>query len=89
MLYRCGLRGLIELDLLFGVWARNNIDRLSAEDLDYLDHLSLQETPDLMKWFLKKEPVPEELHHPIMAEIQEYALNGTKEWAPAKGTGNQ
>lgn len=88
ILYRCKLRGLLELDLLLGVFAKDNIDRYSAEELDRFEALSLEETPDLMKWALAKEEAPPE-YRELLRDIQHFAFEGTKEWAPQKGQGNQ
>lgn len=50
MLYRCRQRGLLELDLIIGVWAEENIAKLNAEELDELERIIDLENPDLLKW---------------------------------------
>src|SRR4051812_13620121 len=57
ILYRCKQRGLLELDLIMGAFATKQIRQLGQQDLDDLEKLSLCETPDVMQWILKQQPV--------------------------------
>lgn len=50
MLYRARQRGWLELDLLVGMWAEREIERLAPETLNDLEVLLDQENPELYKW---------------------------------------
>ena len=60
MLYHSKQRGWLELDLIFGTFADQNLAKLSEKDvLDYARILE-EEAPDLFKWLSGQSPVPAE-----------------------------
>jgi len=50
MLYRARQRGWLELDLLVGMWAEREVERLTPEMLNDVEVLLDQENPELYKW---------------------------------------
>ena len=87
MLYRCKQRGLLELDMLLGTWATENIFDLSTDELNDFESIIKQENPDLQNWILQHEEVPKELDNGIMKTLQEYVKSTNKTFTVA--TGNQ
>eukprot|EP00271_Cylindrocystis_brebissonii_P009253 TRINITY_DN23963_c0_g1_i1.p1 TRINITY_DN23963_c0_g1~~TRINITY_DN23963_c0_g1_i1.p1 ORF type:complete len:235 (-),score=33.14 TRINITY_DN23963_c0_g1_i1:75-779(-) len=60
ILYRSRMRGYLELDLLLGKWAEQNIGHLDEATLNDLVSLLDEENPDLWKWLTGQvEPSPE------------------------------
>lgn len=90
MLYRCVQRGMLELDLVVGGWARANIFELPEADLDALQVIIDQENPDLMMWLIDKEQGPDEIeNNEIFKKIRGYVpAAGSKFMLKPEG-GNQ
>ncbi|KAJ7534276.1 hypothetical protein O6H91_13G087400 [Diphasiastrum complanatum] len=61
ILYRSRQRGFLELDLLLGKWAEDNIQDLHDEQLEALVEVLDVENPDLWKWLTGQEGAPESL----------------------------
>ena len=51
-----------------------------GKDLDDFDRLSLQESPDLLKWLTKQTPVPVEMDGAVFRQLQRYVLEEKKYW---------
>jgi len=61
ILYRSRQRGYLELDLLLGKWAEDNIAHLDQNRLKDLVDLLEEENPDLWNWLTGQAEVPPEL----------------------------
>uniref|UniRef100_A0A7S0R4C6 Succinate dehydrogenase assembly factor 2, mitochondrial n=1 Tax=Chlamydomonas leiostraca TaxID=1034604 RepID=A0A7S0R4C6_9CHLO len=61
LLYRSKQRGFLELDLLVGLWAEQNIPQMDLPMLDHMTVLLDQENPDLFKWLTGQLPAPEHM----------------------------
>jgi succinate dehydrogenase flavin-adding protein (antitoxin of CptAB toxin-antitoxin module) len=61
MLYRARQRGWLELDLLVGMWAEREVDRLTPEMLNDFEVLLDQENPELYKWLTGQITPPESM----------------------------
>ena len=58
MLYHSKQRGWLELDLIFGTFAEQYLNKLEERDvLDY-ERILEEENPDLFKWLSGQSPVP-------------------------------
>ena len=87
MLYRCKQRGLLELDLLLGTWADENIMSLDDKQLDQLDDIIKEENPDLHNYILQHEKTPSNIDNDIMKQLQYYVTKTNKRFTLK--TGNQ
>nr|XP_024399322.1 succinate dehydrogenase assembly factor 2, mitochondrial-like isoform X2 [Physcomitrium patens] len=58
ILYRSRQRGYLELDLLLGKWAEDNINNLDENRLQELVDLLEGENPDLWNWLTGQAEVP-------------------------------
>jgi len=58
LLWRASHRGLREMDLLLGGFARSHIERLSEHELDELETIIAIPDQELMGWLLGDVPVP-------------------------------
>jgi antitoxin CptB len=56
MLYQSGQRGMLELDLLMGSWAKKHLPTLDEAGLTEFDKLLTMETPSLLKMLLNQSP---------------------------------
>lgn len=61
LIYRSKQRGWLEVDLLLGTWASQNVPHLNADDLDQFERFVNQETIDIYNIITLRVPVPEEL----------------------------
>ena len=59
LLWRASHRGLREMDLLLGGFARSHIERLSERELDELETIISIPDQELMGWILGDVPVPQ------------------------------
>lgn len=59
LLWRASHRGLREMDLLLGGFARSHIDRLTETELDELETIIGLPDQELMGWILGGVPVPQ------------------------------
>jgi succinate dehydrogenase assembly factor 2 len=87
LLYRSKQRGWLEVDLLLGTWASENLNRLTTAELDEYERFVNLETIDIYNIITLRVPVPPELlrqslssdgdnHNTSLAEqIQEWARN--------------
>ncbi|CAM6091502.1 unnamed protein product [Calypogeia fissa] len=61
ILYRSRQRGYLELDLLLGKWATNNIEQLDDQGLLSLVAVLDEENPNLLSWITGKVEAPEDI----------------------------
>ena len=59
LLYRAKQRGFLEMDLLVGMWAENNVPKMDAAQLKAMEEVLDQENPDLFKWLTGQESASE------------------------------
>ena len=73
LIYRSKQRGWLEVDLLMGRWAEENVRSLSASELGQYEAIINRETLDIYNMVTGVQPVPPELDTPLMARLQAYA----------------
>ncbi|KAG7383564.1 hypothetical protein PHYBOEH_009868 [Phytophthora boehmeriae] len=74
VIYRSKQRGWLEVDLLLGRWASQNVMQLSSEELQQYEDILNEETIDIFNYISGKSSVPERLDTPMMKRLQEYCL---------------
>ncbi|CAK4712921.1 hypothetical protein LEN26_007818 [Aphanomyces euteiches] len=85
IIYRSKQRGWLEVDLLLGRWASENVMSLTPDELkQYEDVLNL-ETIDIFNLISGKDSVPEELNTPVMKRIQAFCRSNPLGKASVKG----
>jgi succinate dehydrogenase assembly factor 2 len=84
LLYRSRQRGWLEVDLLLGIWASENLNRLTTAELDEYERFVNLETIDIYNIITLRVPVPPELlrqslssegNTSLAEQIQEWARN--------------
>jgi len=93
LIYRSKQRGWLEVDLLMGTWAVENVPALSAAELDEYEEILNCETIDIYNFITGKDPVPDRVDTPTMKRLQDYCATsplGTRpdEYAAAKAESN-
>ena len=77
LVYRSKQRGWLEVDLLLGTWASQNVMSLQADELDQFEAFVNQETIDIYNIITLRLDIPEELKTPdqssVVERIQEWA----------------
>jgi len=77
LVYRSKQRGWLEVDLLLGTWASENVSKLSGDELDQYEDFCNLETIDIYNIITLKVDIPEELRTPkgdgVVERIQEWA----------------
>mmetsp|Transcript_10679 Transcript_10679/g.16359 ORF Transcript_10679/g.16359 Transcript_10679/m.16359 type:complete len:197 (-) Transcript_10679:1635-2225(-) len=79
LVYRAKQRGWLEVDLLLGTWANENVSRLSASELDEFEAFVNMETIDIYNIVTLRMDIPEDLKtvsgDGIVERIQAWARN--------------
>ncbi|POM66210.1 Succinate dehydrogenase subunit Emi5 [Phytophthora palmivora] len=75
IIYRSKQRGWLEVDLLLGRWASQNVMQLSKDELKQYEDILNEETIDIFNYISGKSDVPEQLDTPMMKRLQEYCLS--------------
>ncbi|KAL3693248.1 hypothetical protein R1sor_006899 [Riccia sorocarpa] len=87
MLYRSKQRGYLELDLLLGRWAQENIYNLDESQLGALVEVLDEENPDLWKWLSGQDQIPEKfqsnpvfiaIHKKVQDRLEKHASEETR-----------
>jgi succinate dehydrogenase assembly factor 2 len=74
IIYRAKQRGWLEADILVGSWAKENVPRLTEDELSQLEIVLQEETIDLFNFVSGKDPLPEHLAKlPVMQQLLQYA----------------
>eukprot|EP00878_Enallax_costatus_P018102 GHUV01019045.1.p1 GENE.GHUV01019045.1~~GHUV01019045.1.p1 ORF type:complete len:127 (+),score=19.98 GHUV01019045.1:157-537(+) len=61
LLYRSKQRGFLELDLLVGLWAEQEIPRMDTQMLQQFAVVLDQENPELFKWLTGQSEAPQDM----------------------------
>ncbi|OWZ18048.1 hypothetical protein PHMEG_0007919 [Phytophthora megakarya] len=85
IIYRSKQRGLLEVDLLLGRWASQNVMQLSNDELKQYEDILNEETIDIFNYISGKSSVPERLNTPMMKRLQEYCLSSPLGKASVEG----
>ncbi|KAK7254417.1 succinate dehydrogenase complex assembly factor [Aureococcus anophagefferens] len=72
LIYRSKQRGWLEVDLLLGTWAVENVDGLSSAECDEYEDILNCETIDIFNFITGKDPVPPRLDTAMMKRLQDY-----------------
>ncbi|RQM15922.1 hypothetical protein DD237_006225 [Peronospora effusa] len=75
IIYRSKQRGWLEVDLLLGRWAGQNVMQLSRDELQQYEDILNEETIDIFNYISGKNDVPERLNTPMMKRLQAYCLS--------------
>eukprot|EP00607_Mallomonas_marina_P001143 CAMPEP_0182430790 /NCGR_PEP_ID=MMETSP1167-20130531/43374_1 /TAXON_ID=2988 /ORGANISM="Mallomonas Sp, Strain CCMP3275" /LENGTH=166 /DNA_ID=CAMNT_0024616271 /DNA_START=81 /DNA_END=581 /DNA_ORIENTATION=- len=74
MIYRSKQRGWLEVDLLMGSWAAENVPLLTEEELDQYDAILEEETIDIFNYMSGQQPLPSHLAElPLMEKLRKYS----------------
>ena len=85
IIYRSKQRGWLEVDLLLGRWAGQNVMQLSNDELLQYEDILNEETIDIFNYISGKSDVPERLDTPMMKRLQAYCLSSPLGKASIKG----
>ena len=72
LLYQSNNRGWKETDLIIGQFAKQNIGKMTDNELQIFEHILQQNDADLYDWYVKKKPVPEENLSTVMTQILKF-----------------
>eukprot|EP00246_Nothoceros_aenigmaticus_P000609 TRINITY_DN10863_c0_g1_i2.p1 TRINITY_DN10863_c0_g1~~TRINITY_DN10863_c0_g1_i2.p1 ORF type:complete len:163 (+),score=23.34 TRINITY_DN10863_c0_g1_i2:106-594(+) len=83
ILYRSRQRGYLELDLILGKWAEDNVPSLDDALLQGTAQLLDAESPDLWKWVTgQEEPPPTVAENPVFSAIRHYVSEKLLNYSP-------
>ncbi len=70
LLFRAQRRGFKEVDLIFGAYAQDNLDRLDEASLDQFEALLTAPDQDVYAWLRGAEPVPADYDNAVFAGLK-------------------
>jgi succinate dehydrogenase assembly factor 2 len=75
MIYRSKQRGWLEVDLLLGSWAVDNVPKLTNKELDEYELVLKEETIDIYNYISGKDALPDHLKGlEVIQKLQAYAM---------------
>ena len=69
LLYRSKQRGWLEMDIMLGDWAAQNLGGLDHEQLLQFQQIIDMENPDLFRWLTGQDAVPDDLDNPLLLKL--------------------
>lgn len=75
LLYKSCNRGCKETDLIIGQFAKQNIDKMSENELYKFEQILHLPDADIYDWYTKKKPLPSEYYSKLMTQILNFELN--------------
>ncbi len=75
LLYKSSNRGWKENDILLGSFAKQDISKLSDDQLKIFDVLLDESDVDIFNWINKKTAIPNQFDNQVMHMLQEFRLN--------------
>lgn len=69
MLFRANHRGMLEMDIVLGGFARREIASLAEAELDEFEEILEVHDNELVRWITREQPIPEARDTPLMRRI--------------------
>ncbi len=76
LIYRSKQRGLLEVDLLLGKWAADNVPLLSQDEVNEYETLLNCETIDVLNYVTGKDDAPDDVKSDILDTLKVFAKEG-------------
>ena len=73
--FRANHRGLKELDLILGGFARAHLSKLTSEELDQFEQLLNIPDPQVLAWIMGTEDIPTDRTGTIISRIKHFSLS--------------
>ena len=70
-LWRAGHRGMKELDLVLGAYARDHLTGMDDDALAHFESILAAADPDLFDWVIGTAPVPEQYQGPVIDGLRQ------------------
>ena len=74
LLFRSEHRGMKEMDIIMGAFAREFLEQFTEEELDLYEEVVQTPDADLYNWISGKEPAPANDSNPILHKLLNYNL---------------
>ena len=72
--YRAGHRGIREMDLLMGSFARDRLDTLTSDELTAFERLLDASDHDVLSWISGDAPTPSDHESPVLDVLKAMSL---------------
>lgn len=73
LLYRSKQRGWLEVDIILGSWASDNLNNMDKDKLVKYEKILNQDTTDIFDIIVKSKSVPQDLDKDLIKNIQNYS----------------
>lgn len=78
LIYRANHRGIKEMDIILGEFARERLATLDAGELDQFEALIAENDRDLLSWFTREIQVPAAIDTAVFRAILSHCLEKTR-----------
>lgn len=85
-MYRAKQRGLLELDLLIGIFAERHVPSMSSERLAETQRLLDEENVDLFKWLTQQSEAPQHVQQNSVFQVLPHWDIGVRHSQPMTAT---
>lgn len=75
LIYRANHRGIKEMDIILGEFARDRLATLDAAERDIFEALMAENDRDLLSWFTSEVPVPSQHDTAVFKAVLAYHTN--------------
>lgn len=72
--FRAWHRGIKEMDLIMGRYADENLENMSATQMDQFSSMLKQADDEVYTWISGQKPVPEEFDNDIMQTLKSFRM---------------
>jgi antitoxin CptB len=69
LLWRASHRGIREMDILMGGFARAHVGHMTESELNAFEALIEFPDPEMLSWITGKSPVPADVANPLLPEL--------------------
>lgn len=70
--YRANHRGIKEMDIILGEYANAHLKEMNEQELIEFETIMSEPDQDLLSWFTKEKPLPENLDTPLFHSILDH-----------------
>ena len=73
LIHRSKQRGWLEVDIILGSWANDNIMKLKDNQLNKYEKILNQDTTDIFDYIIKSKDIPKSLDQNLIFDIRNYS----------------
>ena len=73
--FRASHRGMKEMDLLLGNYAKENLNKMTTEELTEFEKILNIPDQNIYLWYMNKQDIPQEFNSKTLSNILKYKIS--------------